>query len=113
MFWHPLPATMPTPPLASTLPYATDFVLEVLAASSRAPFGSLSWVEINRLASQWLSPQDGASDTSQLGHRVVIEMSSHGLVDVTLTKAADGQLMVDRVAHPRIFGLKAAGTLVA
>ncbi|MGB3543336.1 hypothetical protein, partial [Rubrivirga sp.] len=99
---------MPTPPLATTLPYATDFVLEVLASSSKAPFGQLSWVEINRLAARWLTPGEGATDTTQLGHRVVIEMSSHGLVDVELTKAADGQLMVDRVAHPRFFGLEAA-----
>lgn len=104
---------MPTPPLAETLPFATDFVLEVLAASSRAPFGQLSWVEINRLAARWLSPQSGSSDTTQLGHRVVIEMSTHGLVDVELTTAADGQMMVGRVAHPRFFGLEAAATLTA
>lgn len=104
---------MPTPPLAETLPYATDFVLEVLAASSRAPFGQLSWVEINRLATRWLVPTGEVRDTTQLGHRVVIEMSSHGLVDVELTTAADGQTMVDRVAHPRLFGLEAAATLAA
>lgn len=107
---------MPTPPpLADTLPYATDFVIEVLSASSRAPFGQLSWVEINRLAARWLRPQPGAdtADTSRIGHSVVVEMSAHGLLDVELTTAADGQLMVQRVAHPRFAGIEAARQLAA
>lgn len=106
---------MSRPPLADTLPYATDFVIEVLSASSRAPFGQLSWVEINRLAAQWLRPEAGdvGDDTSRLGHAVVIEMSAHGLLDVELTTAADGQLMVQRVAHPRFAGVQAAQALAA
>ena len=99
------------PPLADTLPYAADFVIEILAAASRAPFGQLSWVEINRLAARWLRPTTG--DTSRLGHSVVIEMSAHGLLDVEMTTAADGRLMVQRVAHPRIWGVHAARTLAA
>ncbi len=103
------------PPLAETLPYATDFVLEILAAASRAPFGHLSWVEINRIAARWLRPEagDAAGDTTRLGHAVVIEMSAHGLLDVELTTAADGHLMVQRVAHPRFFGIEAARALAA
>lgn len=105
---------MPTrPPLADTLPYAADFVIEILAAASRAPFGQLSWVEINRLAARWLRPQAGDADTSRLGHAVVVEMSAHGLLDVELTTAADGALMVLRVAHPRFLGVQAARTLAA
>lgn len=104
---------MPRPPLSDLLPFATDFVLEILSASSQAPFGRLSWVEINRLAARWLRPQTGAGgvDTSRLGHAVVIEMSAHGLLDVELTTAADGGLMVRRVAHPRFAGVQAAQTL--
>lgn len=103
------------PPLANTLPFAADFVIEVLDAASRAPFGQLSWVEINRLAARWLRPQDGeeVSDTSRLGHAVVLEMSEHGLLEAELTSAADGRLMVHRVVHPRIYGLQAAHALAA
>lgn len=107
---------MPTrPPLADTLPYAADFVIEILAAASRAPFGQLSWVEINRLAARWLRPEAGSreADTSRLGHTVVIEMSAHGLLDIELTTAANGQLMVQRVAHPRFAGVEAARALAA
>ena len=106
---------MSAPPLSDTLPYAADFVIEVLAAASRAPFGQLSWVEINRLAAQWLRPAPGSerADTSRIGHAVVIEMTEHGLLDAELTTAADGRLMVSRVVHPRIFGLHAAHALAA
>lgn len=105
----------PSPPLADTLPYAADFVIEVLAAASRAPFGQLSWVEINRLAARWLRPQEeeASADTSRLGHSVVLEMSEHGLLEAELTTAADGRLMVHRVVHPRIFGVQAAHALAA
>ncbi len=98
-------------PLAETLPYATDFVIEVLAASSAAPHGQLTWVEINRLAARWLRPADG--DTSRLGHAVVIEMAGHGLLEADFTTAADGAVMVGRVVHPRIFGLHAVQRLAA
>ena len=103
------------PPLAETLPYAADYVIEVLATASRAPFGRLSWVEINRLAARWLRPQLGepGADTSRLGHAVVIEMAAHGLLDVELTTASDGALMVQRVAHPRYLGVEAARSLAA
>ena len=100
-----------TPPLAETLPYAADFVLEVLAASSAAPFGQLTWVEINRLAARWLRPETG--DTSRLGHAVVVEMAGHGLLEAEFTTAADGAFMVRRVVHPRLFGLRAAERLTA
>lgn len=100
------------PPLARTLDTAADFVLEVLAASSRAPFGQLTWVEINRLAACWLRP--GASgDTSQAGHAIVIEMTQHGLLDAELTTAADGSVMVLRVAHPSYWGACAGRALAA
>ena len=103
------------PPLADTLPYAADFVIEVLAAASRAPYGQLSWVEINRLAARWLrpAPAAGGADSSRLGHAVVLEMSEHGLLEAEMTTAADGRLMVHRVVHPRIFGLHAAQALAA
>ena len=103
------------PPLADTLPFAADFMIEVLATSSRAPFGQLSWLEINRLAARWLRPrpEDEASDTSRLGHAVVIEMDRHGLIEADLTTAADGSVMVNRVVHPRIFGIHAAHQLAA
>ena len=115
MFRHATPEPMPTrPPLADTLPYATDFVIEILAAASRSPFGQLSWVEINRLAARWLRPETGpTADTSRLGHAVVIEMSAHGLLDVEMTTAVDGRLMVQRVAHPRFAGIQAAHALTA
>lgn len=105
---------MPRPPLADPLSFAADFVIEILAASARAPFGRLSWVEINRLAARWLHPQtDGqqSTDTSRLGHAVVVEMSAHGLLDVELTTSVDGGLMVRRVAHPRFAGVQAAQAL--
>ena len=115
---HPPPALvlmLPTqntaPPLAETLPYAADFVIEVLAASSAAPFGQLTWVEINRLAARWLRPVTG--DTSRLGHAVVVEMAGHGLLEAEFTTAADGAFMVSRVVHPRIFGVQAAQRLAA
>lgn len=103
------------PPLANTLPFAADFVIEVLSAAARAPFGEVSWVEINRLAARWLRPQteEDVADTSRLGHAVVLEMSEHGLLEAELTTAADGRLMVHRVVHPRIFGMQAAHALVA
>lgn len=100
------------PPLAETLETAADFVLEVLAASSRAPFGQLTWVEINRLAARWLRPGEHG-DTSQTGHAVVLEMSSHGLLDAEMTTAADGRLMVLRVAHPSYWGTCAGRVLAA
>lgn len=86
------------PPLADALPYAADFILEILAAASRAPFGHLSWVEINRLAARWLRPAGDAADTSRLGHAVVLEMHRHGMLSVELTTAADGALMASRVS---------------
>ena len=103
------------PPLADTLPFAADFMIELLATASRAPLGHLSWLEINRLAAQWLRPrpEDETSDTSRLGHAVVIEMDRHGLIDAELTTAADGSVMVNRVVHPRIDGLRAAHQLAA
>ena len=104
--------TRPLPPLARTLDTAADFVLEVLAASSRAPFGQLTWVEINRLAARWLRPAE-SGDTSQAGHAIVMEMAEHGLLDAELTSSADGALMVMRVAHPSYWGACAGRVLVA
>ena len=105
----------PRPPLADELPFAADFVIEVLAASARAPFGQLTWVEINRLAARWLRPrpEDAASDTSRLGHAVVIEMDHQGLVEADVVTGADGTAIVNRVVHPRIFGVHAAHQLAA
>ncbi len=100
------------PPLAKTLDTAADFVLEVLAASSRAPFGQLTWVEINRLAARWLRPGDDG-DTSKTGHAIVIEMTQHNLLDAELTTAADGSVMVLRVAHPSFWGTCAGRILAA
>ena len=100
------------PPLAATLQYAADFVIEVLAASARAPYGQLSWVEINRLAARWLRPTQ-SGDTSHVGHMVVLDMVAHGLLDAEMTTAADGRIMVQRVAHPRLAGVVAARALAA
>ena len=100
------------PPLAETLETAADFVLEVLAASSRAPFGQLTWVENNRLAARWLRPS-AHGDTSQTGHAVVLEMTNHGLLDAEMTTAADGSVMVLRVAHPSYWGACAGHVLAA
>ena len=103
---------MPTrPPLAETLPYAADFVIEILATASRSSFGQLSWVEINRLAARWLRPTEG--DSSRLGHCVVLEMSAHGLLDIELGASAGGGMMVQRVRHPRLSGVAAGRALAA
>lgn len=104
--------TPSAPPLARTLETAADFVLEVLAASSNAPFGQITWVEINRLAARWLRPGD-QGDTSQTGHAIVLEMTQYGLLDAELTTAADGAVMVLRVAHPSYWGACAGRALAA
>ncbi len=91
---------------------AADFVLGVLAASSEAPFGTLGWTEINRLAARWLRPNE-AGDTTRVGHALVLEMAAEGLVEAETTTAADGSKMVARVVHPRFFGVQAAQRLAA
>lgn len=100
-----------TLPTAPALPHAADFVLDVLAAASQAPYGGLTWPEINRLAARWLRPETG--DSSRLGHAVVLEMAERGLVEAETTEMADGTMLVARVLHPRIFGLQAATALAA
>ena len=89
---------MPMPPLADALPFAADFMIEVLATTSRPGERELSWVEINRLAARWLRPGASDADTSRLGHAVVLEMHRHGLLSVEMTTAADGALMASRVS---------------
>ena len=100
-----------TPPTADALPHAADFVLDVLSAAAQAPYGALTWPEINRLAARWLRPLAG--DSSRLGHAVVLEMAERGLVEAEVTQMADGSTIVARVLHPRIFGLYAARDLAA
>ncbi|MEM6326691.1 MAG: hypothetical protein AAF791_06180 [Bacteroidota bacterium] len=92
---------------------AADFVLDVLARSAQAPFGTLRWPEINRLAARWLQPSDDGSDTTRVGHALVLEMAAEGLVEAETTVAADGTEMVARVVHPRYFGVEAARRLAA
>ena len=89
---------MPAPPLADALPFAADFMIEVLATTSRPGERELSWVELNRLAARWLRPTGDAADTSRLGHAVVLEMHRHGMLSVELTTAADGALIASRVS---------------
>ncbi|MEM1056349.1 MAG: hypothetical protein AAGI52_12560 [Bacteroidota bacterium] len=92
---------------------AADFVLDVLAASASAPFGALTWPDINRLAARWLRPSEDGADTSRVGHALVLEMAAEGLVEAETTIAADGSEMVARVVHPRYFGIEAAQRLAA
>ena len=96
------PTATPTQPLADTLPYANEFIRDVLDAAAATLYGSLAWPDINRLAAHWLRPtdQDGQSNSSQLGHTVVIEMVEQGLINAELTTARDGTTMVARVLHP-------------
>jgi hypothetical protein len=105
----------PDAPLASALPYAADFVLEVLTAAAARPYGSLAWPEINRMAARWLRPElaAGLTDTSRLGHALVLEMVEAGLLDAEVTASGDGTPLVERVLHPRIFGLQAGRRLAA
>ena len=102
--------------LTEQLPFASEFVLDVLHAASRAPYHGLAWAEINRLAARWLRPVpagDGPRDTTRLGHAVVLEMAERGLIAAEVTSCADGAPMVARVLHPRIFGMEAARELAA
>ena len=96
------PTATPTQPLADTLPHANEFIRDVLDAASATPFGSLAWPEINRLAARRLRPntRKGQTNSSQLGHAVVIEMVARGLIDAELTTTRDGTPMVARVLHP-------------
>ena len=105
----------PTESLATTLPRAAEFMLDILHAASEAPYGSLAWPEINRLAARWLRPEldDGQTNTSRLGHAVVLEMMDQGLLNAEVTLTTDGSVMVSRVLHPRIFGLQAGRALAA
>ncbi len=93
------PTATPTQPLADTLPHANEFIRDVLDAASATPFGSLAWPEINRLAARRLRPntRKGQTNSSQLGHAVVIEMVERGLIDAELTTAVNGTPMVARV----------------
>ena len=93
------PTATPTQPLADTLPHANEFIRDVLDAASATPYGSLAWPEINRLAARRLRPtvRDGQTNSSQLGHAVVIEMVERGLIDAELTTAVNGTPMVARV----------------
>jgi len=102
-------------PLSAASPFAADFVLEVLAAASEAPFGSLAWADINRLAARWLLPElsEGLNDTSRLGHALVAEMVEGGLLDAEVTTSRDGSPLVARVLHPRMAGIEAGRRLAA
>ncbi len=101
--------------LADTLPHATEFIRDVLDAASAIPCGSIAWPDINRLAARWLRPtsREGESDSSQLGHAVVMELVDRGLIDAELTTAGDGRPMVARVFHRRIHGLHKSRSLAA
>lgn len=104
----------PTHPLADTLPHANEFIRDVLDAASATLYGSLAWPEINRLAARRLRPtvQDGQTNSSQLGHTVVIEMVEQGLINAELTTARDGTPMVARV-FPCIHGQQVSRSLAA
>jgi len=93
------PTTTPTSRLADTLPHANEFIRDVLDATSATPYGSLAWPEINRLAARRLRPnnREGQTNSSQLGHAVVIEMVEQGLINAELTTTGDGTPMVARV----------------
>ena len=109
------PTATPTPPWADTLPHANEFIRDVLDAVSATPYGSLAWPEINRLAARRLRPntRDGQTNSSQMGHAVVIEMVTRGLIDAELTTARDGTPMVARVLHPCIHGQPNSRSLAA
>jgi hypothetical protein len=102
-------------PVSVASPFAADFVLEVLTAASEAPFGALAWVDINRLAARWLRPEqrEGLTDTSRLGHALVLAMVEAGLLDAEVTTARDGRPLVARVLHPRMAGLQVGRQLAA
>ncbi|HYE96348.1 MAG TPA: hypothetical protein VD962_09070 [Rubricoccaceae bacterium] len=103
-------------PLAAALPHASEFVLEVLHAASQAPYGTLAWPDINRLAARWLRPDLSdrqSTDTSRRGHAVVLAMVEQGLLDAEVTTTGDGTPMVERVLHPRIFGVHFGRDLAA
>lgn len=93
------PAATLTHRLADTLPHAIEFIRDVLDAASATQHGSLAWPDINRLAALRLRPTDreGQTNSSQLGHAVVIEMAERGLIDAELTTTDDGAPMVARV----------------
>ena len=105
----------PTKRLADTLPHANEFIRDVLDAASAIPYDSLAWPDINRLAARRLRPtsREGQTNSSQLGHAVVIEMVERGLIDVELTTTGDGTPMVARVLHPRIHRLHTNRSLAA
>ena len=110
-----MPGTSTDLPLAATRPFAADFVLEVLTAASEAPFGTLAWPDINRLAARWLRPElrDGCQDTSRLGHALVLDMVEAGLIDAEVTTTGEGAPLVARILHPRIYGLQVGKALAA
>ena len=109
------PTAPPAQPLADTLPHAREFIRDVLDAASATPYGSPAWPEINRLAARRLRPntRNGQTNTSQLGHAVVIEMVERGLIDAELTTAKDGTPMVARVLHPCSHGHRVSRSLAA
>ena len=111
----PMPVSRSARPLADAFPFAADFVLEVLSAASEAPFGTLAWPEINRLAARWLRPEPrrGFTDTSRLGHALVAEMADAGLISAEMTASGDGTPVVARVLHPRMEGLQLGRRLAA
>ena len=100
-----------TPTVSSSLPFATDFMLEVIQSASEAPFGTVGWSEINRSAARWLRPDTeagfikGGADSSRLGHALVADMVEQGLLDADLTTTRDGHPLVERIHHPRVFGI--------
>lgn len=109
------PAASLTHRLADTLPHAPEFIRDVLDAASATPYGSLAWPDINRLAAIRLRPniRDGQSNSSQLGHAVVIEMVERGLIEAELTTTGDGTPMVARVLHSRIHEIRPGRSLAA
>src|SRR5690606_41840296 len=90
------------PPLLASLPFAADFVLDVLQTASDRPDGSLAWPEINRLAARWLrlDAEAGVVNTSQLGHALVLEMADHGLLEAETTTTRGGTLIVGGETPP-------------
>ncbi len=107
--------TAPVHRLADTLPHANEFIRDVLDAASAASFGSLAWPDINRLAARRLRPiaREGQTNSSQLGHAVVIEMAEQGIIEAELTTTADGTPMVVRVLRPCVHRLPVSPSLAA
>ena len=87
----------------------------MLAPATAHEAGTLARTESNRLAARRLRPntRKGPTNSSQLGHALVIEMVERGLIDAELTTAVNGTPMVARVLHPCSHGHRVSRSLAA